>query len=234
MAAAVQLSGFVRCRTSSQLLSDGMTLNALGSFPERYLERISPTPLNTPTTFSFMTWEEAGAGRSEVSVAISVCLSLILSMMMSARVLRAGSSLLMNSCIALSSSSDTKGQHSRDPPGGSSGNSSSLAESWSSLSDPSRGGPSVAATFVTFPRFPFFDAVACPVPCSSSSSSCWSLAWSRILRVSLSSTYSSSASAERSCLTLVRPFWRGASAFNISWAKAWCSRGFLSLPIARG
>ena len=72
MAAAVQFSGLVMLRTSSQLLREGMTLSALGSFPELYLERISATPLNTATTFSSM-WEAAEVGRSETRVPISVC-----------------------------------------------------------------------------------------------------------------------------------------------------------------
>ena len=43
MACGVQLSGSVRYRISSQLLSDGMILNALGSAPDRYRASTLPT-----------------------------------------------------------------------------------------------------------------------------------------------------------------------------------------------
>jgi hypothetical protein len=42
MACGVHWSGRVKYNTSSQLLKDGMTLNAFGSFPDVYLLKILP------------------------------------------------------------------------------------------------------------------------------------------------------------------------------------------------
>ena len=50
MAAGVHKSGRVMYKTSSQLLSDGITLKAFGNFPDVYRDNIFPISVYTSMT----------------------------------------------------------------------------------------------------------------------------------------------------------------------------------------